>query len=183
MPQPLKRNGSIHGIIFGPGKILERAELAAHIANVISDWRNVEETLELTYGKILRASISKNRQSHGVTDILSQQIFDSIYTLDTKLKLIDRALKVLDDTTHHETFVKLRPEIRKRGQERNNLVHNTWGVCEAYPEALILNSFDDGLMIYTIKDFVDISTRTQLVARKLLALFSKLPDSRSRRKG
>jgi hypothetical protein len=177
MPQPLRGKNII--VTQGPGKILERPELAAQLANVVSDWRNVEEILEFIYSKILRSST--NSQSHGVTDIVSGQIFESIYTLDAKLKLIDSAFKTFYHPTH-ETFIKLCPDIRNRGRDRNKLVHNTWGICEAYPDALILTSFN-GSMIYKLKDFVDMSTRTQVLAEKLLALLEKLPDSLPKRLG
>jgi hypothetical protein len=103
MPQPLPRG---HYPIFGPGKVLERPDLAAQIANVIADWRNVEEILELIYGQILRASISKNRQSHTITDTLSHQIFETIYLVEPKIKLIEKALKMLEQPECGQEFSK-----------------------------------------------------------------------------
>jgi hypothetical protein len=126
----------------------------------------------------LRASISKNRQSHSVTDVLSHQIFETLYTIDAKIKLIEKALKVLDEPKWYEEFIKhLSPEIRKRGRERNKIVHNEWGVCEAYPHALILSS-REGVTVYEMRDFRDLSTRTRKLGSNLLSFVSALPQSR-----
>ena len=174
MPQPFRSKSPIK---FGPNKLLERSELAAHMANVIADWRSVEEILELIHSQALRASISKQRQSHRVTDLFSHQIFEAVYVLDTKLKLVSGALRLLDSTEFQADFLKLYKNIKKLGKERNKIVHRTWGVCDNFTDALVMCSLSERT-IYKLKDFVDLSDRIQHTAKVLLGFLSKLPNSR-----
>lgn len=174
MPQPFRSKSPI---TFGPNKLLERSELATHMANVVANWRNVEETLELIHGQALRASISKQRQSHRVTDLLSHQIFEAIYVLDAKLKLVAGALRLLSNAEIHAEFLRICQDVRKLGKERNKIVHTTWGICDDLTDAIIMCSFDKRV-VYKLKDFIDLSVRIQHVAENLRSFLSKLPNSR-----
>jgi len=174
MPQPYR---SQEPIMMGPGTVLKRPNLALQIANVVDHWRNIEETLELLYGQILRASISKNRQSHRVTDLLSSQILNSLYQIGQKTTLTSKALSLLEDPSFNARFSALKSKIDVTARHRNEIVHNTWGVSESYPDALILHTQTRNL-VYTFKDFEDIITRMRELSLELLSLLNDLPDSK-----
>jgi len=66
-------------------------------------------------------------------------------------------MKILDLEEVEQKFIEIVPEIRKCALERNNIVHNTWGINELHPDAIIL--FGRRTMIYKEDDFKNIEER------------------------
>jgi hypothetical protein len=98
-------------------------------------------------------------------------------------------------------FATLLTSLRKRGRERNKVVHGLWGVSPQMPDVLIncppenfirdikntyimgwligekhepSNDFVRGLMAYSNKDFIDIITRSYELQQQLTAFTNKV---------
>jgi hypothetical protein len=115
MPQPLGQ--WIDGIYFHEKILKERPELATMIARIAAAWSMIEVDMGLALAVILDTDART-----GV----------SMYVALSGSAAQDRALAAAVETclpdSMHATFAELLKEFRKRGKERNRVVHALWSL-------------------------------------------------------
>ncbi|MDR3533148.1 MAG: hypothetical protein P4L90_21630 [Rhodopila sp.] len=123
MPQPLKLPVSVE---FAPVALLRRPQLAAHIGVVVGIWSQIEVNL----GTLLAALIGAEAKT-----VLA--IYLSLTSAPAQRAVIEAAANLRLNHEQRSRLSKLLILIGKRGKERNLLVHASWGISDAYPDALI----------------------------------------------
>jgi hypothetical protein len=157
---------------YGPDTILKRPELAVQIGNVIANWSYVEGTLMHFYALLLGDYLDSSPNMPGFVAPPSHpvafQIFDEVNTLQTRLnlltaicswRLLEHEFKLFRD--------ELAPEIRRRAQERNAIVHGEWSVSGDYPDGLILSQIYGHSQLWKKADFEEVSKRIIELKAKL----------------
>lgn len=161
MPQPLPVGKSTS---FGPNFILKRSELAAQAGNACANWALVENAMMLLYGLLMGMYLPKRNapcfESLPPTHPVANQIFDALNALAPRLDLLIRLCKWKALPEEAEYLERtLAPIIRKRFSERSVIAHGSWGVCDDYQDALILQRTYDGDQIWRKDDFEQTSER------------------------
>ena len=172
MPQPLPVGKSSS---FGPNLILKRPELAAQAGNVCANWALVEDAMMLLYGLLMGMYLPKlsapGFEPLPPTHPVAYQIFDALNALAPRLDLLIRLCKwkaLPEETEHLERT--LAPIVRKRFSERSIVAHGSWGICDDYPDALILQRTYDGNQIWRKDDFEQTSERIVELLKQMHAL-------------
>ena len=171
MPQPFK------GItVYQPDCLRRRPELAVEIANIASNWSQVEDRLLRLYALLMGAYAAKlPLPPHGGFQWpaqfhpLAYQIFDTIGTLNSRLDLLGSLLEA-KGIAAEVLFYKetLRQRIRKTAGSRNLVVHGLWaiGFRDKKPkggprevlDGIILKPISGSAMLYKLSDFLNISS-------------------------
>ena len=124
MPQPLRWWPD--DITFGANALAERPTLAIGIAGVAAAWAEIEVTLGILLGTILHTEMHT-----GISMYLSLKgsaAQDAALAAAAKAKLPNDLKRKFED---------LLLIMRKRGKERNKIVHGLWGISPQLPDALI----------------------------------------------
>ena len=123
MPQPLKTPVPLY---FGPGVVMKRPELAAHIANIANMWSQVETMQGLVLASMLRSEASlvismfTSLSGAAAKNAVFQAVADEKLTLD-QLKRLEKIIK----------------DTKTAGSQRNDIVHGFWHIADQYTDALI----------------------------------------------
>src|SRR5262249_9455219 len=124
------------------------------------NWNLIENNLMSLYALVMGDYLPKTQRFTPPTHPVAYQIFDSLNAFAPRVELLEKLLvwRVPDQKVKHfrET---LKPKLRKRFSERSVIAHGVWGVCDKYPDALILVPTYGHQMIYKKRDFQDISKR------------------------
>jgi hypothetical protein len=195
MPQPLRR--WLNDISFNVAAVAERPVLAAGIAGVAAAWADIEIALGL-----LLAVVPHTEARTGV----------SMYLALRGSAAQDAALEAAATTWLPKDlqleFTSLLHTVRRRGKERNRVVHALWGTIPQLPDALIncqpenlvrdvANAYDPYLMLkekhepsrgfvqdlltYDSRDFLDIITRLIETSSDIEKLIRKVSEAHVRR--
>ena len=139
--------------------ILQRPELAAHAANVCANWALIEWEMAWLYALLMGRSLPKIHKNNIPMHPAAIQIFDALNSLAPRIDLIERLLRLTAPQQVEQFERVLRDKIKKRFNERSVIAHGMWGLCDAYPDALILVKSTDHSKIYRKHDFVQVSKR------------------------
>jgi hypothetical protein len=162
MPQQLPVGKSVTS---GDDVVLQRPELAAQMASIISNWTQIEEMLLWIYGLLMGDYLPQGLFDPNVftappSHPMARQIFDEVNSLNARLSLVAAICdwRLPKEDGEHFRAVLL-PEIRRRSGERNKVAHQSWGVCNDYPDALILSAYYGPAQIWKMRDFRAVSDR------------------------
>lgn len=179
MPQPVHYSTRIH-FDFYPQTILQRPELASHIAYISALWNEIEA----------RTAAFLSALSDGDETVIA--VFLAIKNDGAKRSTIDviceRKLPP-EDNAKFQTILK---KIGERYADRNLVVHGAWGISDKYPDKLLwadirattiffvelmsvppekrqarLIESQKGLMVYGLADFLEIEKRLREVYEEL----------------
>jgi hypothetical protein len=151
--------------------LLKRPELAAQIGNIAANWATVEQTIMFLYALLLGTDLPHGSGGNPTAHPVAFQIFSALYALDRRIDLLERLLKDRGKPEEAQDFERrLKPLLRKRFNERSLVVHSVWGICDDYPDALVLHHVPFiNRMLYRVRDFEEISQRIKDVSADLLA--------------
>ncbi|HEY6281103.1 MAG TPA: hypothetical protein VIW72_04830 [Burkholderiales bacterium] len=171
MPQPIKPGCTLHS---HPKAVLERPQHAAGIGLVASEWAALEQHLIIFF----RGSLQTFARGAGAGSIVAQLAWDAMEGLKTRLDFVTDCLKNRVSVELLEEFKRdMVPEIRKRAQERNKVVHGIWQLCDEYPTDLICTTPGDPDMQYTVKNFHDIADRINATTNIMVKFWVKVQAS------
>ncbi len=122
MPNPLRRKVKY---LLEPLKLLERPNLAAHVAVIASLWTKVE--IEL--GKLI-IFVSGNPKEGAAT-------FNALKSAGSRGDVIRAIAQLRLDKDEIKQLEDLLKEYRRIAGERNDIIHNLWGISDDMPEALL----------------------------------------------
>jgi hypothetical protein len=164
-----------NSVSSGPNILLKRADLAAEIGNICVNWNLVEDALMNLYALIMgdylprltAELIAKLEHEAGTklhfgasTHPVARQIFDALNAFNPRLQLVEKLLVWRVSPANVSYFRKtIMPSLRKRFAERSLIAHGKWGVCDKYPDELILMPTFGPNMRYKKRDFQDVSKR------------------------
>lgn len=179
MPQPL---GHGHLVQLGPDRLLERPELATEIGNVCANWNLVDHVLMTFYAFLMGDYMPQKNEHMPQPHPVAYQIFDSLNAFGPRLELLEKLIvwRAPDDEVSHFRE-QIKPKLRKRFSERSTIAHGIWGICEAYPDALILSPTYGDQMIWKKKDFRDVSQRIVRGREELSDQFVRLYEARRKK--
>lgn len=154
MPQPINGECDLH---YHPKIVLERPRHAEGIGLVASEWAALEEQLILmfTYALFKDGSMEVSETTH-----VAWRAWDAMESLKARLDFIESVSERRMDAELFAEFVgTIKPEIRKRAQERNRIVHGHWNTCNQFPDDIILWVPGGKHLRYSQRDFHDIADR------------------------
>lgn len=136
-----------------PGLLLSFPEHAAGIGRVAAEWAALEQRL--------LSSIAFNFFEWGSKEAkTTKTMLSKIDSLIMRLTLIESLFEDKMPPQKADEWLKIiKPKIRKKAVERNNVVHAQWHACDAHPDKLISLSYGTEPMLYSVRDFHDISER------------------------
>lgn len=182
MPQPLPVGKTV---TTGPNYILRRAELAAHAANVCANFTLIEKCMVDIYSLVLGETMPfKPLAVRGpMVHPVGIQIFDSLNSLGARMDLLT---KLLSWYAAPKIFADFRDNIAlqifKRFAERSTIAHGNWGVCDDYPDALILLPAFGSQQIWKKRDFEAVSSRILSVNKSLTEIVGQVLHHHVRRR-
>ncbi len=136
MPQPIHYSHLI-SFDFSPEAILQRPELAAHVAGISAQWNEIEARtaafLAALLGGEARTGIS---------------IFFAITNDGAKRAAIDAISGLKLWPEQREEFQKILRAINERYGERNHAIHGAWGVSPLYPDALLWADIRETVLLH-----------------------------------
>lgn len=185
MPQPLKTPVPL---FFGPSIVMQRPELAVHIANIANMWSQVETMQGLVLASMLRSEASlvismfTSLSGAAAKNAVFQAVADEKLTLD-QLKRLEQIIK----------------DTKKAGSQRNDVVHGCWHIADKYTDALIwrdprdaaaeyaelisaastqslfdMTKLGRNTLIYKKRDFQDIERKINAVLGKWTTFWSEI---------
>lgn len=167
MPQPLPAGKSVH---FGPNRILKRPEQAAHMGNVCANWSLIEGDMVSLYALLMGTYLPSVAGFSPPAHPVAYQVFDSLNALGPRLDLLNRLCRWRAQEAEADHLQQvLSPFIRKRYAERSRVAHGQWGICEEYPDALMLMQTFGATQIWKQHDFEELSERIVDLHMQLLA--------------
>lgn len=189
MPQPIRppsQNGKAGPAIHsGPNVILHRPALAAQIGNIISNWTLVETDLLNLYSLMMGDYLTTPEGDPGQippSHPVAFQIFEQIQSFNARLDLVESLCKWRGTQDEISQFSQsLRKQIKKAHNSRNSVAHDGWGVCDAYPDALIMSRIYGHPLIYKMRDFEEISLAICDAHAALVAFFFAMYERRIER--
>jgi len=136
MPQPVHHSKAID-FDFSPERILERPNLAAHIATISAFWNDIEARIAA-----LLAALLGDEAKTGIS------IFFAITNDGAKRAAIDAicALKLSSD--EKAELQRILKTVGERYADRNYAVHGGWGISPQYPDALLWNDVRDTILLF-----------------------------------
>ena len=168
---------------FGPDAILARPLAAAYFANVVVTWSHIEDQLGELY-TLLTCYWAPRKQGDraGIPYSPAAIItFRSLQVLRTKTELIAKLIDIIATVEEKENFKRLEGTLRRCSKQRNKVAHGRWGVCEKFPDELILMEETSAVQVYTAQDFHEISNNMKVLIGKLSAfyhvIYERIKDS------
>ena len=168
MPQALDRVPHT----LEPHRLLERADLAARIAEISVWWALIEENLNgLLISMLFKGELA--------TSGLIREMFKGIINIDVRFHLLVTVGGMRLSKTLYEDLKKLLKQIRRRAGERNDYIHRQWAISSQYPDALIrlpteaerkIGHKAPKFMVYKERDFLATIDRLQELNTLILDL-------------
>ncbi len=169
------------GVQYGPNTVLKRPDLAAAIANVCANWSLVENHVISIYAFLMGDYLPRVPGYAPPTHPVARQVMDALNAFNPKLELLCKLLDWREPELSQQFREGNAMRLRKRYNERSEVAHGTWAVCDDYPDALILAPTFGAMMIYKIRDFDAISERILEEVRALGELTSHIYKKREQR--
>jgi len=149
-----------HFVTSGHDIVLQRPALAAQALNVCANWALIEHNLTVLYSLLMGKYVEAPRGFEPPIHPVARQIFDTLNNLGARLDLLLRLARWCAPPEMAEKIERdIIPKLWKRFTERSEIAHGVWGVCNDYPDALILVREFDGNLVYKEHDFKQASQR------------------------
>jgi hypothetical protein len=152
MPQPLSRVKKITTRSGGPAMILQRPELAALVAAVLTSWSHTEAA----FGRFLAICLHTD-SSAGVAMYLS------LSGAEARRSALSAAAHKTLPPDKIELFELVTKAIRPVRDRRNDFAHGLWSYSDELPDALLWESADD-----EIENFEKIQKRSGSTGTKIM---------------
>ena len=169
MPQPTQINPD--DIRWQNGEMLERPEHAQQLALISCNWTRVERALAALLGALLHTGYGGSVEQRIKQHEKNSGLLNAVVNTPTKIEMILEAARY---ELSEDTLKKLRALVEKvqtRSKERNTVIHAVWGVCDIYPNDLILipkvGQPRDKQVRYSKRDFENIVTRLNELREEL----------------
>jgi len=99
--------------------------------------------------------------------VAAAAMYMALANLSARLDVLKAAAKSrLPKELYSELEGKVIPAVRSRSRERVRIIHDWWGIDDAYPDALIYSEplwqnmqQPNPMLVYKLKDFLDIERR------------------------
>ena len=177
MPQPVDVSGA-----KPHRQLLQRPELAAHIAAIAAQWTSVEERMAELLSAAFGHSTKDDLGAHSISrNWVALTAIRETETNRVRLKIIDATLGAILKDRAADLFAEweeIRDELNKRGRERNKVVHGNWSLSDEYPDDLILETPRGARFRYTLKDFQDILDRIVIAWQQCYAFQLRILDAK-----
>ena len=136
MPQPIRRDKWI-GFDFTPEAILERPELAAHVAGISALWNEIDANITMTLLALLGAEAKTG-----------MSIYLSITNDGAKRAAMDAICRLKLSADDQDTMRSLLTKVGKRYADRNKVIHGAWGVSPVYPKELLWGDIREQILMH-----------------------------------
>ena len=165
MAHPLKVGISVRS---GPGILLERPDLAAHIGSICADWAAVEDSLAGFYAHLMGKYLPSTPGFEPPTHPVAFQVFDEVQTIHSRVQLVKKLAEwAIKDIDLKSDVLNALDKVKNSGKGRNKVAHAVWGICEEEPGALIMRPHFGHQMIYKISDFEDIAKQINVSKQEM----------------
>ncbi len=159
----------------GPDALFERPNLAVHVSVILAMWATIEESVD---------RILINMSGSDIYAIAS--MYYAVGSFRTRMDVLRALAKTRLSKEGIEDLNKLIEALRKPAKERAKFAHCSWGISDAFPDALIMEppfwDLRKKPMAYVEKDFLNTEKRfvllDQKVRRFLLLLAPGQPQGR-----
>lgn len=158
MPQPIHYSYLI-SFDFGPEAILDRPQLAAHVAGISALWNEIEARTAAFLAALLGGEAKT-----GIS------MFFAITNDGAKRAVIDAVCSLKLKPDQNKELQAIMKKIGERYGERNRAIHGAWGISDLYPDALLWSDTRE-----TIQLQVDVATifKNAEAAKQLRLEFQK----------
>ena len=136
MPQPVHYSRLI-SFDFGPEAILDRPDLAAHVAAISALWNEIEAR-----SASFLAALLGGEAKTGIS------MFFAITNDGAKRAAMDAVCSLKLQPEQNKEFQRIMKGIGERYGDRNNAVHGAWGVSELYPDALLWSDIREAIQLH-----------------------------------
>ena len=147
MPQPIRRWTDMQ---FAEASIIARPELGIFIARIAAVWSEIEVNMGLLLGDMLN---TEARTGVSMYLALSGSAAQDKILLAAADACLPHGLK--------NEFAELVAEMRRRGKERNAVVHALWGAPESDPDKLV-NCPPDNIVGHVAKEVYSLESRADV---------------------
>lgn len=147
MVSPLSSVTGVEHVLFAPGSIAKRPELAAGITQVIETWSWCDARM-----------LYIGRQCLGGNALVSTAALQAVKNQDAQKAMVFAAVRASVDVDHAAVFEAAVNSTNRSRTVRHQFAHHYWGISDDLPNALILLDPRDL--------HVEIATRLQLQIRK-----------------
>lgn len=147
-------------------------------------WALIENDLSLIYSYLLGTTLPQPPDRfHPPLHPLGLQVFEALHALNNRIDLLNRLAKWQATTKERERIEDLIIQLRKASNLRNGIVHGMWGICDDYPDDLILHpSFEEaGPRRYREHDFDQVQGKLRALHEALFAFILSMHRERSRK--
>lgn len=154
----------------------KRPARAIRIAAIAAGWALVEEDLALLYGYLLGTGERSATRRRHTLDPVGIQVFEALHALNNRIELLNRLAKWRSPIVEKTAVQELSKEVRRVSLLRNRVVHGLWGICDEYPDDLILHgTLDDSeSRIYKDHDLKQVLTKVRTLHARLYDLVKKM---------
>lgn len=157
MPQPTEAKSCSWGL----QALIERPDCLAGIGLVAAEWSNLELALSELYVSASADVVhwpgeedSLSETTSVTIELSDYSVIDTIESLRGRLAMIGAILRVRVSKDIASEFDALSAKVRRRGRERNTIVHGRWATSLSHPDDLVMRTPHGEKMIrYTVKDF------------------------------
>lgn len=165
----------------GPRTLLERPALAALLGAVAAEWAFLEQSVMGFYAYLMGRYLPRLPGWSAPVHPVALQVFDTLETQRLRLDLLRKLTKwiVRDASLVVELDDQVLPAIRKAGVLRNTLLHSSWGISPAYPEAIIRMPVFGHQLVYQATDLNEAIDRIIAARRMLMGLETKVRAAHS----
>ena len=168
MPQPFHMSGAR----TGRGMLRERPEICCEIADILSQWTRIEDslvdTLGVSFGDL---TFGEDGDSYSMRHSWPASVaMSAAETIRARVKLVERALLPLLPDNLANDWKAIARELNNRAKERNVVAHTVWWISDDFTSIVVRQTSAGESLKYTRQDFVDIGDRIEAL-RKLLYTF------------
>lgn len=125
MPQPIPSSKTI-SFDFRRNAVLQRPELAARIAAILSHWNEIESRIALFMAALMGGEAKT-----------IVNVYLAIQSDGAKKATIDTVTELKLPLARLAEFREIQKDIGSRYAERNKAVHGSWGISPEYPDSLL----------------------------------------------
>jgi hypothetical protein len=171
MPQPIPSDKTII-LRRGTDTVLQRPKLAAQIGNVCATWAEIEHLIVTIYALLMGDTLPKEPVLGLKAHPVAYQIFDYLISMDARRNLLAALVRSHGVQSEIDALQPLLEEIRKRGNERNEIAHGLWRISDDYPEDLIKAGHGKSLERWQPHDFTQLLVRLEGLRGRLGDFFT-----------
>jgi hypothetical protein len=162
----------------------KRPARAIRIAGIAAGWALVEEDLALLYSYLLGTGERSAKRRRHTLDPVGIQVFEALHALNNRIDLLNRLAKWRSPAGEQATITQLSTEVRRVSLLRNRIVHGLWGICDDFPDDLVLHGTleEPEARIYKDHDLKQVLVRVRALHANLYELVKKM-STRLNREG